>query len=491
MNKQYLLGIDIGTSSIKVLITDLKGNRIAAHTHLYETMQPFPGFVEQDAKKNWWEGASIGIQACIETSGIEPQSIAGICACGMVPNLCPVDISGEPIRPAILYRDNRAIDQVARLNTKFDWGFNAEGIIPKLLWIKENEPENYERIYKILNSHSYLAYKMTGRFTVDRDIASIHGAVYDVHTGEWMMERMEAMGLKPTVLPELLWGSDVVGTVTEAAAKETGLAPGTPVVSGTGDSFTALVGCGSVEKGDALIYLGTAGTFLGLNTSIDDIKGKHIFSEGYGMFLGNVLTGGEITHWAKDNMLKDCNVDYTMLEEAASHVEAGCDGLIALPHLLGERTPVADPMATGVFYGLSNAHTLGHMYRALLEGVAFALKDSYLENAFTPNRLILFGGGCNCRLWRQIIADVLGMTLEYIPNADNGMGTAFLAGIGVGAFDSYGVIKREWLKEKEAIEPIPENVERYQKIFAFYRSFNACMHAINADHHKLMETLRD
>ena len=491
MNKKYLLGIDIGTSSIKALLADTVGTRIAEHTHFYETIQPQPGYVEQDAELNWWEGARVCISVCLNKSGIDPAEIAGICASGMVPCLCPVGEDDLPVRNAILYRDNRAVEQAKHLEEITGLTFTLQDIIPKLQWIKEKEPENYSKIRVILNPHSYIGFKLTGVCSVDRDIATIFGNVYDSETNSWICERMEQMDLDPSLLPDIYDPLDIIGTVTEAAALETGLCPGTPVVCGNGDSYTALVGCGVVKANEGLIYLGTAATFLGLCDSLDNARGKCIFDSGMGRFLGNVLTGGEITRWAKDSMLKGTEVTYDFLEESAAKISIGSDGLIALPHLLGKRTPVPDPYATGVFFGLSNAHTLGHLYRALLEGVAFSLKDSYQTSDFRLDRLILIGGGCKCTIWKQIIADVLDMELTCLPEADNALGTAFLVAIALGIYDSFDAMNEVWIRKRETVTPIPENVEKYREVFDFYKTLDKDLSELFKSHYQLMNKLNN
>lgn len=472
MTQTYLLGIDIGTSSIKTVLMDGTGRRRAQHTHCYETIQSQPGYVEQDPDGAWWTGTRAGIAACLEQSGIHPSEIAGICASGMVPNLCPLDREGRPVRPAILYRDNRAIEEAAWLQEHLGWESNLQDVTPKLLWIKRHEPEAYGRIEMVLNAHSYIAFRLTGVYSADHDIAAIFGGVYEEKRHVWLPERMREAGLDPKVLPPLCWPMDVVGTVTQQAAEETGLVPGIPVVAGTGDSYTILVGTGTVDAGEGLIYLGTAGTFLGLERSLDDQVGSCPFITGGARFLGNVLTGGEITRWFRDSVLLR-EVSYQTLEEAANAVAPGADGLFALPHLLGERTPQANPLAKGVLFGLTNAHTAGHMYRALLEGVAYALRDSYESSALPLSRLVISGGGSNCLLWRQIIADVLNQELTYLPQGDNAMGTAYLAGRGLGLFDSFRIVRDCWLGDGERIVPNPVEVERYDRRFAYYQSLNA------------------
>lgn len=472
MKQGYLLGIDIGTSGIKTVLTDFAGRRKAQHQHSYATLERQPGFVEQDADTAWWAGAKAGIAACLAGSGVASGEIAGICASGMVPNLCPLDENGRPVRPAILYRDNRAIEQAARLKARFGWGFSLQDVAPKLLWLKENEPENYARIATVLNAHSYIAYRLTGVLSADHDVAAIFGEVYDEENHCWLPGRMRDIGLDARVLPPLHWPTDILGGVSAEAARETGLAEGTPVVAGTGDSFTILVGTGTVEAGEGLIYLGTAATFLGLETSLDAQRGSSPFITGGARFLGNVLTGGEITRWFTQGLLSGAGPGYTELEAAAAALPPGSEGLYTLPHLLGERTPAPDPLARGVLFGLTNTHTAGHAYRASLEGVAYALRHSYQHNRLPLSRLAVGGGGCNCLLWRQILADVLGRELCYLPKADNALGTSFLAGMALGIFQSYNTVRDEWLSECEVIRPSPTAVKQYEAGFAFYLHLN-------------------
>lgn len=485
MSETYLLGIDIGTSSVKVVLTDRQGRRLGEHSRAHEIVQERPGYVEQDAEDAWWRGAKEGILRCLEQSRVAAERIAGICASGMVPSLCPLDADGNVIRRAILYRDNRAIDQTNRLNEKFGPGFTLQDVTPKLLWLKENEPERYGRIAAVLNAHSYVAYRLTGAYSADTDIAAIFGEVYDIDENRWRTERMAAMGLNPSVLPPLYRPTDVVGTVTAKAAAETGLSEGTPVIAGTGDSYTILVGTGTIEAGEGLIYLGTAATFLGLTRSLDELRGALPFLTGEARFLGNVLMGGEITRWFRETMRCGDSADHDVLEDLARSTPRGAEGLYALPHLLGERTPRPDPLAKGVLFGLTNTHTAGHLYRALLEGVAYALRESY-ENAYMPlKRLVVGGGGGKSALWRQILADVLGRELEYMPEADNAMGTAYLAGLALGVFGGFRPMKEEWLRDKQVIVPDPAAGALYDGHYGFYKQLNAAMgplYALAAQH---------
>ena len=487
MNKSYLVGIDIGTSSIKVVLTDECGTKLYSHCRPHEILQPRPGYVEQDAESAWWTGVREGICACIEGSGVDAARIEGVCASGMVPSFCPLDQNGTPVRPAILYRDNRAIAQADRLTRELGCTFTLQDVTPKLLWIKEEEPECYARIRMVLNPHSYVAYKLTGQYNVDSDIAAIFGNAYDDTRRGWNRDRVRAMGLDPDILPPVYQPTDIVGKVTKEAEAETGLIAGTPVVAGTGDSYTVLVGTGTVEAGEGVIYLGTAATFLGLRRSLDELRGQPPFANGDVVFLANVLTGGEITRWFSKSVLMDGSPGFDKLEEMARAVPEGADGLYMLPHLLGERTPRVDPLAAGTLFGLTSGHTTGHIYRALLEGVAFALRESYEQMYMPLSRVTVGGGGGNSPLWRQMLADILRLELEYTPAADNALGTAYLAGLALNMFKGFGTMKREWLRDKEVITPDPCAAEIYDRHYTFYRDLNAIVQPAYRQRSRLFE----
>ncbi len=472
-NNTCLLGIDIGTSSLKLALIDLSGKRLAEYRSASSILQPAPGFVEQDPEAAWWQAVQAGARHCLDKSGVAAENVAGICASGMVPNLCGLDEDGTVVRPAILYRDNRAIAEVQALQDAHGVAFTQQDVLPKLLWLKNNEPGSYARIATVLNTHSYIAYKLTGKLSSDHDTAGIFGGVYDEENRRWMPDLMEKFGLSPKVLPPLYDALDVVGEVTPAAAAATGLAAGTPVIAGTGDSYTAFVGAGVVGAGEGLIYLGTAGTFLGLKRPLAELmRQKSPFVTGDAVFVANVLMGAEISRWFKDDFLGLGDMPIAALDAEAATVPPGADGLFALPHLLGERTPVKNPLAKGVLFGLTNAHTRAHAYRAFLEGVAYAFRQSFDAAGVPLSRVVVCGGGANCVLWRQIIASVLGREMEFIPAADNVLGTAYLAGLALGLFDGFAPIRDVWLKEKETVPPDAAMQAVYERDFPFYKNLN-------------------
>lgn len=447
VKNNLLLGLDLGTTSFKGVITDLKGNVLASHAVGHTISQPRPGWVEQDPETIWW-GELVNIVNHLLLEGIiDPDAIAAISIGGFVPSLCPLDERGSVVRPAILYRDNRAVEECREIDEKFGTTLDGSEVIPKLLWMKNHEPDNYQRISMVLNAHSYLIYKLTGLFSNDCDTAHILGGIFNGETGKWDIDRMKALGLNPDVLPPVYGSSEVVGRVTEKAASETGLTPGIPVIAGNGDSFMSLLGAGVVDPGDGMIYLGTAGTMFACSGRLDASLPGPVINSGNVQFIANILTGGELLRWFREFLqISNEPPDYKDLMAAAEGIPPGSEGLIILPHLMGERTPVRNPLMRGTILGLTTAHGGEHIFRALMEGFAYALKHSYEQTDCDLKRVVIMGGGAKDKLWRQIICDVLGLPLEYVSNSDAAKGNAYFAGFSMGLFSDFNEMKQKWVK---------------------------------------------
>lgn len=462
----YFLGIDIGTSSVKTSLVDHKGTVLAKAEYRNTTMQPLPNSAEQHADADWWGGSAYGVKSCLEIAQIDPRQIKGISVCGMVPNLCPLDQNGQEVRPAILYRDGRAIEQVEFLTELMQLEFTTQDVAPKLLWLKENEPENYAKISVVLNAHSYVVYRLTGQYSTDRDSASIFGHVYDVNIG-WNEERICRMGLQSSVLPPIYAPLDIVGYTQEEVADELGLVSGIPVIAGTGDSFTVLVGSGTVEKDAGVIYLGSAATLLSLEQSLDDLVDTLPFLTGDVRFIGNVLMGGTLVSWLSEQAMGGAKCQEE-LEAGAAEIPPGSEGLFFLPHLRGKRSPVPDEKATGVIIGVRDNHDWRHFYRAALEGVAYALRESFEASNKQLASLRLLGGGCRSAVWRSILVNVFGMKAGYSPTADNALGTAFMAGLATGELQSYKQISEQWIIDMDLIEPASHTQSVYERGYETY-----------------------
>jgi xylulokinase len=473
MGTAYLLGLDIGTSSCKGVLADTKGNIKASLTTKHTISQPQPGWAEHNPEENWWREIITIIKHCLATSLINPKDIAGISAGGLVPSLCPLDAQGNIVRPAILYRDNRAVNEVYELNKQFNLALGPADVTPKLYWLKKHEPENYQKTKIVLNAHSYLVYKLTGQPNTDCDIAGIFGEVFDLDRLEWRFDLFKSMGLNPEVLPPIYRPTDIVGRVTAEAAAATGLAPGIPVVAGNGDSFMSLLGAGVVDPGDAMLYFGTAGTLLACVKSLAEAASGPAINSGSVEFLANILTGGELTRWFREELqLAEPKLDYAVLDSLAEKIPPGSEGLIMLPHLMGEKTPGNNPLARGAILGLTTAHTGVHVYRALMESFGYALLHSLEQTDVQIKRLVATGGGARSPLWRQIITDILGMPLEYISKSDAALGNAYFAGFSLGFFPGFATMKSEWLKVDRVTVVNPEVNKVYRQYFHLYKKIN-------------------
>ncbi|MGI9952649.1 FGGY family carbohydrate kinase [Moorellaceae bacterium AZ2] len=476
VNGRYLLGIDIGTSSCKGVLVDLKGRILGSHSTKYTLLQPKPGWAEHDPEVHWWGDLVLVVRRCLQQSGVDPRNIAGVSVSGMVPNLCALDSDGRPVRPAILYRDNRAVAEVQELNSRFNLSLGAADVVPKLLWLKRWEPENYRRTHVILNAHSYIIYKLTGIPSADCDTANTFGGIFDSERLTWRTDLVSAMGLDPQKLPPIFRPTDVVGRVTAEAARATGLAPGIPVVAGNGDSFMSLVGTGVVHAHEAMIYLGTAATMFVCLTDLEKVASGPAISGGYARFVANILTGGELTRWFREQLIPDEEMpNFAALEAMAQEIPPGSEGLIVLPHFMGKRTPESDPLARGVILGLTTAHGGAHLYRAFMEAVGFAIRDCYEREKVSVKRLAVTGGGACSRLWRQIIADILGMSLEYRAKADAALGNAYFAGFALGYFTDFNAIEHEWLEVDEVTTVNSDAHRIYERYFDLYRSLDTLM----------------
>ncbi len=489
------MGIDIGTTTSKGVITTPDGKIVAASGSFEHNISwPSPDRAEHDADKVWWADFVKVSRTLLEKSGIDPRDIAGVNFSTVYPTLLPVDKNGTPLRSGILYGiDRRAVKEIDYLESVLTSeycrkvsgnGLSAQSIAPKILWIRNNEPEVWAKTYKFLNTSGYIAFKLTGEFTIDHGSASLGGVPYDLAANHWDAATLDAMGVTGEKLPKLVWADEVIGRVTAEAAAETGLAEGTPVGSGTGDHVTESLSQGFVQPGAASISFGTTfGTDVcidklvtepGISTTLTCFKG--LYSIG-----GSTATGASVTRWFRDNLAYfDEDVKsgpdfdpYKVLNEAALTVPAGCDGLIVLPYFSGERLPFFNPKARGALFGLTLNHSKEHIYRALMEGVAFCIRhtlDVIKKAGLEPTQAISTGGGTAGGVWPQIVSDVTGLKQQVL-KASHGspMGAAFLAGLMTGVItDRYDIMK--WNEQEFFIEPNAAHKDVYDRNYAIFRN---------------------
>jgi xylulokinase len=502
VKRDTFLGLDIGTLGVKGVVATADGEVLARVRRDHGASQPRPGWVEQDAAAQWWGDGAAVVRDLLATPGVDPDRLAGVGVCGLTPCLCLVDDEGRPLRPAILYSDHRALEQLARARAA-GLALTAQAISPKWAWLAEHEPETLRAARRLFSSHNYVVHRLTGVASMDYDTASIVGGVFDVRAKRWDAAACAALGLDVRLLPPPRAATDVVGGVTADAARATGLPQGAPVIVGTGDTFPTIVGCGAVAPGDAMISFGATGLLTLTMQPLETAAAGPHFAGGDGAgavaWAANVLTCGRLLAWYRDAFgasvvgaglvpalepaleaghmpaLEAGPVpaptyppDFALLDRCAAAVPAGSDGLIALPHLLGRRTPAADPQARGVLFGLNPAHTAAHGYRALLESFGYAVRRGFEPIRPQVRRVIATAGGAASPLWRQIVADILNAPLQFHPRGSGALGIAFLAAYALGCLRSFDIVRDAWLANPEHVLPDPAVRGCYDDLYGLY-----------------------
>lgn len=492
MSSSYLLGVDIGTYSSKGVLVDLQGNVIASHVILHKMSMPEAGHFEHDAVEIWWHDFVVICKNILTASKIDPKDILGIGTSGIGACVLPVDKEGKPLRPAILYGiDTRATQEIDQLNqyigeeniyARNGSYLSSQACGPKMLWIRNHEPEVFNRTHKFLTSEAFLVFKLTRKFSIDILTASDYNPFFDLEKKEWIKEYCE-LAAPPETLPELYWSCDVVGKVTKEAAQITGLSEGTPVIAGTTDSPAEAISAGLALDGDLMIMFGSSVFFI-LKTSKLARTKKFWFSNdlepGSFAFQGGMSTAGSLTHWFREQFgqpevkqEKATGVNaYTALAELAASSPPGANGLIALPYFEGERTPIHDPYARGAFFGLSLKHTRADMLRALLESVAFGIRhnlEAMHAEGIHAKRILAVGGGTKNKPWMQAVCDAASIEM-FIPEQQIGAsyGDAFMAGVGIGAFSDLSEVSA-WVTYKDIIKPDPKTKAIYDRNYMIYR----------------------
>lgn len=482
---KYLLGIDISTTGAKALLIDASGSIVGVKNTPIPLSTPKPLWSEQDPA-DWWNGILNSIQKLIAETEIDTREIAAIGLTGQMHGLTMLDRNGEVIRPAILWNDQRTAKQCQEIHTVIGkqkflqttgnralTGFTA----PKILWVKEHEPEAFDRCAHILLPKDYLRYKFTNHFAADK--AGGSGTVlFDLKERDWSVDIIEQLGIPTRWLPETFEGTAITGTISAKAAAVTGLTEGTPVVGGGGDQAAGAVGMGAVTPGIVSLTLGTSGVvFAATNEPFIEKQGRlHAFCHAMPdrwHLMGVMLSAAGSLQWYRENVTP--TISYDDLLQPVERIPAGCEGLYFLPYLTGERTPHPDPFARGAFIGLTNRHTLPHMTRAVLEGVAFGLRDSFeliKETGLKDIQQVrISGGGARSAIWRQILADVLNAELVTVNTTEGGaFGSALCAGVGVGIWDNIDQACQETIQLTGKTTPSPDNVRRYEPHYQLYSS---------------------
>jgi xylulokinase len=484
MTTQYFLGIDTSTTGSKALLIDERGEVIAvvSSPHTLQTLRPL--WSEQDPRE-WWDAVVVSIRVVLEKAGISGEQIAAIGLTGQMHGLVLLDEAGNVLRPAILWNDQRTqsqCDEIHQIIGKERFikitgnvaltGFTA----PKILWVKENEPDVYAKARHVLLPKDYIRFKLTGEYAMDK--ADGAGTVlFDLKSRDWSDELLSALGIPRAWMPKTFEGPEFTGYVTGEAASLTGLKEGTPVSAGGGDQAAQAVGVGAVEPGIVGLTVGTSGVvFATTPSALIEPEGRlHAFCHavpGMWHFMGVMLSAGGSLLWYRDTLAPTTSFD-DLVKEAES-IPAGSEGLQFLPYLTGERTPYPDPLARGAFIGLTLRHSRAHMTRAVLEGVAFGLKDSFtlIQKAGLGEitQVRGSGGGTKGALWRQILASALRAELVTVNTTEGAAyGAALLAGVGAGAWPDVKSACSSCVKVTGSTIPDPSQADVYQKAYSLYQ----------------------
>lgn len=471
------IGVDVGTSGAKGVLLGVEGTVLARAEAAYPLLTPRPGWTEQDPR-DWWQAAVAVLQELMAAAGRRP--VAGLGLSGQMHGSVFLDAAGEPIRPALLWNDARTFEECAEIERRV----GAERVAaitgnrastgmqaPKLLWLRRREPEAAARLAKLLLPKDFVRLRLTGEHATDAADAS-GTLLLDLRARRWSETMLDALEVEPALLPEVFEGPEVTGRVSAPAAEVTGLPAGTPVVAGGGDNACAAIGAGLVEEGHGVCSVGTSGTlFVHSGEARVDPEGRlNAFCDavpgGYHL-MGVILSAGGALGWFRERLAPGTAFDALLAEAAAA--PPGADGLLFLPYLAGERSPLLDPHARGAWVGLSLAHGRGHLVRALVEGVGFAFADC-LERmrvlGLSPPRLTLTGGGAQGELWRQVLAAQLATPLAAAAAAEGpALGAAILAQVGAKLHpDLRDAVRASVPPAAPAMAAAPEAVERYRAV---------------------------
>ncbi len=498
---QALLGSDLGTTGVKAaLFAAEDGHTLSSAFVDYPLTHPHPGWAEQNPA-DWWQATITAIRTCLVTAArhdVQPADVRGVGLSGQMHGVVLLDEAHTVLRPCIIWADQRSDAQCRWITERVGAarlieyvsnpalpGFSA----PKLQWVRDNEPDIFARACTMVLPKDYIRYLLTG--TLAMEISDAAGTcLFDVKHEAWSQEMIAALGLDPALLPPVVAADAVAGAITDEVAALTGLLPGTPVAGGGADNACGAVGNGVVQPGLALVSIGTSGVVLAHSTSPQvDTSGPvprvHTFNHAvpHAWYLMGVTQGAGLSlRWVRDNIgLPERALErwtgtdaYEILSQEAAGVSPGSDGLIFLPYLQGERTPHLDAYARGGWIGLTAAHDRRHLVRAVLEGVAFSLKDCYVilrEQGIQLEQVRATGGGAKSPLWRQIIADILGVEL-VLTNATEGpaFGAALLAGVASGVYDSVAQACDVTVRISERTAPRSDVEAVYERAYETYRA---------------------
>lgn len=478
---KYLLGIDFGGGASKATLLGEDGVIAASHSVEYPTYYPQNGYAEQNPQ-DWYAAVKENIAQLLEKSGVDKEDIAALCLDAATHTAVLADKDGAVLRPAIYWTDSRSTKECAYIRENFGETVLKKALhsvdtiwtLPQLMWVKNNEPQIWDKIGKIFFPKDYIRYLLTDEYCTDY-IEAEGSMLFDYNTLKWSEELCGIIGLDMSILPKVIAPTDFAGKITEKAAAETGLSPNTKIICGTTDTALEVFASGAVKSGDMTIKLATAGRIC----MVTDKSYPHKHMINYSHIEKGLWYPGTATkscaasyRWYRDTF----GGGYKELDGGAKQVEVGCDGLIFHPYLNGELTPYADPSLCGSFTGVRASHTKAHFSRAVMEGVAMSLMDcktvfDELGVKFPKNANII-GGGSESPIWRQIVSDALGVELVQKESSDSSFGGAMLAGVAIGVWKDLSEAVEKCSKTLSVTKPCADNTEKYNAIFKKYKKIH-------------------
>lgn len=499
--EKYVLGIDIGTTSVKTVLLSSSGKMVAEATRGHDLLSLHRNWAEERADI-WWINAvetvkDIGqqIPSCLD-------NVVCIGCSGMVPAIVMLDENGEPVRNTIQQNDARAIEEIEAVTAALDQEklyqqtggtTNQQHIIPRLLWVKNHEPEAWNKTRTVMGSYDYILYKLSGTKCLELNWAAESGC-YDIHKRVWLTEQLEQFGIDPNWLPKVGDPMEVVAHTLPEMKELMGLPGGIPIIGGSADHVASTLAAGIIDEGDLLIKFGGAGDILYCTEQLEtspklffdyhDVPGRYLIN-------GCMASSGSLVKWYTHGILKSEDPKILKkLDAEAEKLAPAADGLIVLPYFLGEKTPLFDPNARGVIFGLTLAHTQAHIFRAILESVIYGFRhhiEVIEEMGHTPRQIIATDGGAKSKLWCQIAADVLGAEVRAYPShPGSALGVAFLAGMSAGLYTEWSEIN-SFLTDYTVYKPDPEAVKVYAKAYRVYRDLYTQLQSSCQNLHTLYE----
>ncbi|WP_137597046.1 xylulokinase [Paucilactobacillus kaifaensis] len=478
----YVLGVDLGTSAVKVSAVDRQGNIVAQESFDYELSNPKPGYSEQNPE-DWVSGTTVAIVRLILNDGIKPEEIEGISYSGQMHGLVLLDENNQVLRPAILWNDTRTtkqreeiIDKMGERYIEITRNQPLEGFtLPKILWVKENEPSIFARAKTFLLPKDYLRYRMTGKIAMEYSDAA--GTVLlDVAKKEWSQEVCDTFDLPISLCPPLIESIGYAGNISDSYALFSGMSETTKVFGGAADNAAGAVGAGILAPNMVMASIGTSGVVLKYEDNSDvDYQGKlHFFNHAIPdkfYTMGVTLAAGYSLSWLKKTF--GPTDDFTEFVSSAAKSKVGANGLVFTPYIVGERTPYADADIRGSFIGIDGTDTRADFIRAVLEGIVFSfadIMDIFEEKGQSFDTVVSIGGGAKSPLWLQIQADIFNRKVVSLKNEQGpGLGAAMLAAVGMGWFDSVQDCAKQFVEFGQEYEPNPENVTKYQEMHNIYK----------------------